>query len=273
MANENLDSIIEEFDKSSNVGFRQLIKWESMLDDPYDKLKLYNAIVMNQLLSANSRKSLEDGLVGYIKGQNTNAVNMVESLATEDSLTGLANGRGYEIGVKRILMRARRAGYESGSKTVGFVFIDVNDFKVINDMYGHSFGDFVLRYVGDAIEQFTRTTDLSVRRGGDEFVIILDPITKNDAETFLRKLNKKINEYVGNRIRVEHHKKNVNFRISMGMALYGKEAKSERELMLRADKAMYYAKKHALSSGRLNYHIYDERKKHLYMNNQDRKGR
>lgn len=272
MGKEGLDGIIAEFNSFNTIMFSNLIEWETALDDPYDRIRLYDTIVMDQLLSTD-RKLLEEGLVGYIKGQQINAINQSESLAVKDKLTGIINIRGYDTGIERIIRRARRNKYSDSSEmTVGFIFIDLKKFKDMNDTHGHKFGDDVLRYVGEAIGKFTRTTDLVARYGGDEFVIVLDPLKRKESTKFLRKLNEKINSYVQSRIKIEHSEKRVNFRVDMGMALYGGEATTEEEIKRRADNAMFYAKNHPINN-RLNYHVYDPSKEHLYVNKQDRKGR
>jgi diguanylate cyclase (GGDEF)-like protein len=99
--------------------------------------------------------------------------------ASHDSLTGLLNRAALEEDARARIERVRD---EHG--LVGALFVDLDDFKVVNDVYGHSVGDTVLTVVAERIVGATRATDLVGRQGGDEFVIVLEPLasrqTAND---------------------------------------------------------------------------------------------
>lgn len=89
-------------------------------------------------------------------------------LARTDAVTGLANARAFTEHLKRESARARR-----DNTALSLLFVDLDDFKSINDTYGHIEGDAVLKQVGQAITAEVRASDLVARLGGDEFVILL----------------------------------------------------------------------------------------------------
>jgi diguanylate cyclase (GGDEF)-like protein/PAS domain S-box-containing protein len=104
-------------------------------------------------------------------------------LADHDSLTGLANRRGFLRELNRQIAHVRRYG---GS--AGVLFIDIDDFKHINDAYGHNVGDEVIVSVAQAIRSRLRETDMVARLGGDEFAVLLPRADIADAETLASSL-------------------------------------------------------------------------------------
>jgi diguanylate cyclase (GGDEF)-like protein len=95
-------------------------------------------------------------------------IRRLERLATTDELTGVLNRRGFEAELQRTLDLARRHG-----ETGVLLFIDLDDFKRVNDTYGHAAGDEVLRYVASLLKKSVRRSDVVARLGGDEFVVLL----------------------------------------------------------------------------------------------------
>ena len=112
----------------------------------------------------------------------------LEELSRTDSLTGLLNVRYLEETVTKALRSAQRR-----AEPVSAVYIDVNDFKAVNDTQGHQKGDEILRVVGSAIKAIARIEDSSFRYGGDEFCVILVNCRAEQARTeFVDRLNEKI---------------------------------------------------------------------------------
>lgn len=109
-------------------------------------------------------------------------------LATHDELTGLPNRRLYVDRFERAVTRAARDG--SG---FGFLVIDLNRFKLVNDVLGHQAGDDVLKAVSDRFRAVLRSVDTLARTGGDEFTVILDGVsTLADAEAIGKALQKSL---------------------------------------------------------------------------------
>lgn len=159
-------------------------------------------------------------------------ISYLESLSMTDELTGLANRRGFEQALQRILSSAKRYG-----ETGVVAFIDLDRFKHINDTLGHEAGDLVLRHVAALLADNIRMTDTVARLGGDEFVVLL---TRTDAEngrkraaTLQRLLNQSRLSYQGRDIRIQ---------ASFGVQAYD-GASDMTDLLRRADRAMYRNKR------------------------------
>jgi diguanylate cyclase (GGDEF)-like protein len=110
-----------------------------------------------------------------------------ESLARTDWLTGLANRRGGEESIAREVARARRT-----QNLLSFALFDIDYFKKINDKYGHAAGDEVLRRVGKVLQQEIRATDLAVRWGGEELMVVLPTVGEDGARIFAERVRSKI---------------------------------------------------------------------------------
>jgi diguanylate cyclase (GGDEF)-like protein len=159
-----------------------------------------------------------------------NKLVVAEALSMEDPLTKLYNRRGFERASTDALRDAMR--YQ---KQAMFVAIDVDNFKSINDNYGHTAGDVVLRLVAEAMNKSIRPTDVVARMGSgaDEFAIILVDANEEIAQQVIARIQKKIGESI----------KTIDVTISSGFAsidLSKKNFKSALELAEKtADEAMY----------------------------------
>jgi diguanylate cyclase (GGDEF)-like protein len=142
-------------------------------------------------------------------------------------LTGLLNVRHLEELVTKTLRSAKRRG-----EPVAAVYLDVDNFKTINDSLGHQRGDEVLRMIGSTLKSITRIEDSCFRYGGDEFCVILANCREDQAQTiFVDRLNEKL-------------KQGANpVSLSSGIAQTGpNEYVDAHELIRAADKKMYSAK-------------------------------
>jgi diguanylate cyclase (GGDEF)-like protein len=152
--------------------------------------------------------------------------------ARRDALTGLLNHAAFGSAVDEELYRARR--YERG---LTLVYVDVDNFKRINDTLGHPEGDRVLRRVASIMTESLRASDLAGRMGGDEFAVCL---IESDLETggrFLARFKDLIDEEVaGGRLADE-------FALSAGLASYPEDAVSADALFRVADERLYEAKR------------------------------
>ncbi len=155
-------------------------------------------------------------------------VKLLESLAVTDELTGLLNRRGFQDMLYRNLASATRH-----NETGVLAFIDLDEFKQINDTYGHAAGDAVLRKIGQFLRRNIRTTDYAARLGGDEFALLYVRGEHARARERARELNEKLNGLV---VPWEGH--SIEVRASIGMASYDKDS-TAMELLDLADRAMY----------------------------------
>ena len=153
-------------------------------------------------------------------------------MSVTDPLTGLYNRRHFQDNLEREFLRAKRYGNE-----LSFAIIDVDNFKKINDNYGHSFGDYVLKEVAYLISQTFRKTDLVFRYGGEEFAIIITETSKENAIVPLERLRQSISEYP-----FDFDSNKINVTVSIGVADVSDETETTQKLFEDADKALYIAK-------------------------------
>ncbi|MEH6467939.1 MAG: GGDEF domain-containing protein [Porticoccus sp.] len=152
--------------------------------------------------------------------------------ARTDELTGLANRRGFK---EYLGGSEQRCGQSKGLFAV--IVGDLDNFKDINDAYGHEVGDFVLKEIGNILKSLVRTEDLVVRWGGEEFLILLVDTHLNGAEVLAEKIRHKI---ASTRVAVRDNRISV----TMSLGVDAQQPKSSLYATLgSADKAMYEAKR------------------------------
>lgn len=156
----------------------------------------------------------------------------VARLTNFDAVTGLPNRRLFHDRANQVLRIARRGG---GKAAV--LFIDLDDFKAINDTRGHSVGDALLRVIGEDLSDLMRETDTIARFGGDEFVIAVHPV---DAETHIDDLTRRLQDRFQKPFRVAGTALFTN--ASIGVAVFPDHADDVETLISLADAAMYQAK-------------------------------
>jgi diguanylate cyclase (GGDEF)-like protein len=158
--------------------------------------------------------------------------------ATHDALTGLGNRPAAITAIHSALTRSARAG-----ETMALLFIDLNEFKAVNDGHGHEAGDAVLRHIASRLSLGVRATDFVARLGGDEFVVIAESIADvADATDLAHRLIDAISEPIA--IGAIHV--TIGAAIGIAMPLDGPE--DALSLLGRADAAMYRAKHHERSA-------------------------
>ncbi len=170
--------------------------------------------------------------------ENARLHQIVSEEAVTDALTGLPNRRDFELQLKKEVLRAKR--YEH---TFVLVMLDLNNFKWVNDTYGHPIGDKTLQMVGSFLKDNIRETDIVARLGGDEFGLILPETDKIDAIQRMDLLAEKI---------INHpfpwwkdNKEMYCLRLTVGIASFPEDAETAEKLILIADKDFYKAKKKA----------------------------
>ncbi|MDH3499519.1 MAG: EAL domain-containing protein, partial [Acidimicrobiia bacterium] len=163
-------------------------------------------------------------------------------LATHDSLTGLANRELFGDRVGTALERAKRSG-----KSVGVVFIDLDDFKTINDSLGHLVGDELLQVAATRLTESLRSADTAARLGGDEFAILLEALTSlDDAHRIVDRLQQAL------RRPVTIEGRSVLIAASMGLVIANSDS-TPADLLRNADTAMFNAK----NAGKDRTHVFE----------------
>ncbi|EJI86116.1 MULTISPECIES: GGDEF domain-containing protein [Alishewanella] len=163
-------------------------------------------------------------------------------LAYQDPLTGLNNKRYMDMLFDKALLLATRP-----HQFVAIYYIDLDNFKPINDLYGHQTGDKVLLEVANRLRRSVRSTDICARIGGDEFVVIA---TQLDQSEQLHKLADKLLTIL--KQPVELGNKVYQLGASIGVSICPAQGTSLAELLAHADQAMYQVKQH----GKSGYSVY-----------------
>lgn len=154
-------------------------------------------------------------------------------LALQDSLTGLGNRAALDKALHRELQLAERHQQE-----FSLLMIDIDHFKKINDRYGHSYGDQVLREVTETIKTACRETDLTFRYGGEEFVVLLRETNETGAMIIAERIRQKIAQLI-----IGDESSHINPTVSIGIGTRDFCKKEHiTDLFERADQALYFAK-------------------------------
>ncbi|WP_148716949.1 GGDEF domain-containing protein [Chitinolyticbacter meiyuanensis] len=152
-------------------------------------------------------------------------------LLEQDPLTGTLNRQGLDHLLAREVKRAHRAGSK-----LSVVLFDLDDFKQINDRFGHLVGDQVLVHVANLARAVLRESDMLVRYGGEEFLLLLPETDINGARFVVDRMR-----LVAGKTPFMHHAQRIDVSFSSGVAMLGAE-ENGRALVLRADEALYRAK-------------------------------
>ena len=167
----------------------------------------------------------------------------IQHLADHDSLTGLLNRAAFMQRMNRLLERAEREG-----ELLALLFIDLDNFKRVNDSLGHLEGDQVLLTVSERITSALRDSDLIGRFGGDEFIVLLTDLTdREDAKVVLEALLSLVE------VPVYADGRALSVTPSIGVAFYPDDGRRPEELIQHADTAMYRAK----ARGRATYQFFE----------------
>ncbi|MDA8100787.1 MAG: GGDEF domain-containing protein [Nitrospiraceae bacterium] len=153
-------------------------------------------------------------------------------LATRDLLTGVYNRNYFNEVIVRDIERAKRHGEQ-----LSFILLDVNGFKLINDTYGHLYGDGVLRACADILRKSVRKADFLCRYGGDEFVIVTSRTTCEENAPLFKRIERNLDEW--NR---QYEALDFRLSFSLGCAVWSK-GKDVLDVLHEADQAMYEDKK------------------------------
>jgi len=151
-----------------------------------------------------------------------------------DGLTGIANRRGLDQHLERALREARDRG-----TGLAFGMLDADDFKTVNDRFGHRVGDVVLRELAQQLAQSVRTMDFVARYGGEELCVVLPGLGLTQAEQVLERLRLSIEAYGFAQAELSQP---VSLTVSIGVALFPSDGTDARRLFERADAALYRAK-------------------------------
>jgi diguanylate cyclase (GGDEF)-like protein len=166
---------------------------------------------------------------------NASLHQMISRQAYSDTLTGLPNRRALDERLEEEVIAARRNNY-----SFAVMMMDLDGFKTVNDTYGHSVGDNVLRLVFSQMARGVRTTDFLARYGGDELTLILSQTEMSSALIVAEKIIEGMKKL---KFKLPDGRK-LKLGISGGIALFPVHARSGPDLLRAADAALYHAKKY-----------------------------
>lgn len=166
---------------------------------------------------------------------------LIEHISYHDPLTGLANRRFLEESCEKLLLLAKRE-----NKNVAVLFIDLVNYKDINDTYGHEVGDSALKVIAERLKKVVRSSDFVARFGGDEFILLLYDCNMNGALEMVKRLI----ETVEKPIVIDSVQLQIG--ATIGVAEYPKDGETLDKLIRKADAAMYLAKRKGISVATTN---------------------
>lgn len=156
----------------------------------------------------------------------------IKNMAYQDCLTQLPNRSKLNEYLENALLMA-----ELRETNIVLVFIDLDNFKDVNDQYGHLVGDLLLQSVGKRLQDSIRKKDFLARLGGDEFILVLEDVHKKDVDSVLGRINK----CFSHSFNIEGIE--IKIGLSLGISYYPEDGRDIKTLIYKADKAMYQHKK------------------------------
>lgn len=164
--------------------------------------------------------------------QNGRLVDQITHQALHDPLTGLANRLQFTDALREAVGRAR-----ADSRQVTLLYLDLDQFKPVNDEFGHDAGDELLLAVGRRLRASTRATDLVARIGGDEFAVLIDAHSREEVDAVAARVARAFDDP----FTVAGHERELN--ASVGRAVFPSDADSSDSLLRHADRVMFDAKR------------------------------
>ncbi len=228
----NIKDITEDVEK-------KLEESSSEYDNSLKNLDFYGDKVDKNIINELERiryinQSLKDELESArrVLERQRKAIEDIKELSLRDQLTGLYMRRRMKDILEDLLYNFNRY-----KKIFSIIMIDIDDFKVINDTYGHLAGDEVLKTIASVLKRYTRQSDISFRYGGDEFIVLLPETQLEDALVVAEKIRKKIAS-------VRFKKNGMEFTCSVSLGVTQvKEEDSVESIFERVDEALYMTKR------------------------------
>ncbi len=209
---------------------------KSILCSPImSKGKLSGIIYMENNLAINTFTPERLELLSIIASQAAISLENARlfELATTDGLTRLFVHRYFQILLDAEIQRSRRY-----KQPLALAMIDIDDFKHVNDTYGHQFGDEVLRNVASTIRKNTQEVDITARYGGEEFVVIFPKTNMEEALVAAENIRACVEQ-----LEIPHGQEKLHVTISLGVAVFQEHAMEKEELIRAADAGLYQSKR------------------------------
>ncbi|BAW81087.1 PAS/PAC sensor(s)-containing diguanylate cyclase/phosphodiesterase [Candidatus Nitrosoglobus terrae] len=256
--NKNLPRIIQELEEL-RVGYRDHLRVDMVLRSRNGEQR-----IISWLHSRLTARSPYDGVllsVGHDVTERKQAEQKLTWLADHDPLTELFNRRRFQHEFEQILIDSQHH-QRNGS----LLYFDLDQFKYINDTYGHQSGDLLLKAVADKLRQVIRANDIVARLGGDEFAVVIAECDTQGAIQTAKRVCTQLGEL---EFPILGHSHSIS--ASIGITLFPLHGATAPELMANADLAMYQAK----DAGRGGWHLFsidekarDQMRKQVYWKEQ-----
>ncbi len=213
-------------------------RWEGIIRNRRKSGEIYS-----ESLSITTVKDSNDTVINYVgtfidNTLSNEATDKIKRLAFYDSLTGLPNRRLLIDRLNKAFASSARSGREGA-----LLFVNLDNFKDINDTLGHDIGDLLLQQTAQRLESCLREGDTVARLGGDEFVVMLEDLSEQpiEAAALTKAISEKILASLSQPYQLATHE--YHSTSSIGATIFSDHGKSGEELLKRADIAMYQAKK------------------------------
>lgn len=212
-----------------NSRFVSEFNWYLIVEHREGRLdsELFNSLLLNLLISL----IITSIVLTFAWLILSNYQNKLEHMATTDKLTGLHNRQLLDSMLVQLFNLSNRTG-----SPLSAIIFDIDNFKLINDQYGHPFGDKVLVAVAQMLQKLTRESDLLCRWGGEEFIALLSESDADQALSFAEKIQRAFNEHT---FTIENQ--SISIQLSIGVSTSDIADKAEK-LIYRADQALLHAK-------------------------------
>jgi len=193
-----------------------------------------SAVAVSLVATPLRRESELDGAVLVLRDmtQEQEYISRLAYQASHDALTGLANRREFERRIEEALPRI-----DIDSRPHALMFLDLDQFKIVNDTCGHAAGDHLLRQVSGMLEKHLRTDDLLARLGGDEFAVLLERCEPDRAAATAERLRQTVEE-----LNFVWNGRSFNITVSIGLVCIAQPEVTLEEALRAADVACYMAK-------------------------------
>jgi diguanylate cyclase (GGDEF)-like protein/PAS domain S-box-containing protein len=196
-----------------------------------DGTSFWNELYLSPLKDATGHVTHYLGIQNDVTAKVEMDANMAH-MAHHDMLTGLANRTLLMDRLDKTILRSRRS-----ERLAAVLFLDLDNFKCVNDIFGHDAGDSLLRVIANRLASTVREYETAARLGGDEFVVVLEDLAdENEAQKIMQRLTSELRKPIW------FSQETFEPSVSIGMAIFPRDGESPKELLRAADMSMYLVK-------------------------------